>query len=291
MPLVKVAWWLWSIMAKFVTFIADPELESSVIKAIAAINGELTIRGVSLAQIRQAELSKDITLVCTRQIDFAYKKVIVDKSMSFDEISELLEPKIKTNKFDFEPGSAEVICFVGLSGGVGTTTMAMNYAFEQSQEFQVVISDLDSRYPDIARALGLHRIEERNERISKKLSAAQGLPQQGLCDKYVFDLGSNLHHPLLEVANKIYLVSRASFNTNARLQELNIAPNAVILNFAERTKAQQRWRNQIEESFPRLQIVNVPLDLKSFENAAESRSALIEVAANSLARKSIATLA
>ena len=59
-------------MAKFVTFIADPELESVVIKAISSINGELTIRGVSLEQVRQAEKSKDITLVCTRQIDFAY---------------------------------------------------------------------------------------------------------------------------------------------------------------------------------------------------------------------------
>lgn len=282
-------------MAKFVTFIADPELESSVIKAIALINGELAIRGVSMDQVRQAELSKDITLVCTRQIDFAYKKVIVDKSMSLDEISALLEPKNKTEKFNFDPGAAEVICFVGLSGGVGTTTLAMNYAFEQSQEFQVILSDLDSRYPDIARALGLHRIEERSEKISKNLSASQGLPSHLSCDKYVFDLGSNLHHPLLKFASKIYLVTRASFNTNARLQELDqeldLAPSAVILNFAERTKAQQRWRNQIEESFPRLQIVNVPLDLKAFESAAESRSALIEVAANSLARKSIATLA
>jgi hypothetical protein len=45
-------------MAKFVTYIADPELESLVIKAIAAINGELAVRGVSLEQIRQSELSK-----------------------------------------------------------------------------------------------------------------------------------------------------------------------------------------------------------------------------------------
>jgi hypothetical protein len=94
-------------MAKFVTFIADPELESSVIKAIAAINGELAIRGVSMDQVRQAELSRDITLVCTRQIDFAYRKVIVDKSMSLDQISALLEPKSKTEQFTFYQGSAE----------------------------------------------------------------------------------------------------------------------------------------------------------------------------------------
>lgn len=277
-------------MAKFVTFIADPELESSVIKAIAAINGELAIRGVSIEQVREAEAAKDITLVCTRQIDFAYKRVIVDKSMSTEDISELLQPSDIPHRFSFDPGSSKVICFVGLSGGVGTTTMAINYAFEKSQEEQVVLVDLAEINPDIARALGLHRIEGRNEKITKTLYASQGLPKQIQCDKYVFDLGSDLRHPLLQNADEIYVVTRASFNTIARLEALELSPTVAIFNFAERTRAQQRWRSQVEELFPRLTCINVPLDLKSFESAAEDKSALIEVAANSLARKSIATL-
>lgn len=277
-------------MAKFVTFIADPELESSVIKAIAAINGELAIRGVSMEQVREAEAAKDITLVCTRQIDFAYKRVIVDKSMSTEDISELLQPSDIPYRFSFDPGSSKVICFVGLSGGVGTTTMAINYAFEKSQEEQVVLVDLAEINPDIARALGLHRIEGRNEKITKTLYASQGLPKQIQCDKYVFDLGSDLRHPLLQNADEIYVVTRASFNTIARLEALELSPTVAIFNFAERTRAQQRWRSQVEELFPRLTCINVPLDLKSFESAAEDKSALIEVAANSLARKSIATL-
>ena len=179
-------------MAKFVTFIADPELESSVIKAIAAINGELAIRGVSMEQVREAEAAKDITLVCTRQIDFAYKRVIVDKSMSTEDISELMQPSDIPQRFSFDPGLGKIICFVGLSGGVGTTTMAINYAFEKSQEEQVVLVDLAEINPDIARALGLHRIEGRNEKITKTLYASQGLPKQIQCDKYVFDLGARL---------------------------------------------------------------------------------------------------
>jgi len=277
-------------MAKFVTFIADPELESSVIKAIAAINGELAIRGVSIEQVREAEAAKDITLVCTRQIDFAYKRVIVDKSMSTEDISELLQPSDIPQRFSFDPGLGKIICFVGLSGGVGTTTMAINYAFEKSQEEQVVLVDLAEINPDIARALGLHRIEGRNEKITKTLYASQGLPKQIQCDKYVFDLGSDLRHPLLQNADEIYVVTRASFNTIARLEALELSPTVAIFNFAERTRAQQRWRSQVEELFPRLTCINVPLDLKSFESAAEDKSALIEVAANSLARKSIATL-
>ena len=290
MRLAAAAWWLSSIMAKFVTYIADPELESLVIKAIAAINGELTVRGVSLEQVRQAELSKEITLVCTRQIDFAYTRVIVDKSMSIEEISNLLEPNSRGERFQFSPGNSKIICIVGLSGGVGTTSVAINYAFEQSEKFHVVLSDLDGKNPDIARSLGLHRIEGRNEKITKNLYVSQGLPVQVECDKYIFDLGSNLNHPILQMADDIFLVTRTGFNTLARLQELDLAPTLTILNFAERTKAQNRWRTQLQESFPRMEFINIPLDLKSFENAAESRSALMEAAGNSLARKSIATL-
>ena len=277
-------------MARFVTFIADPELESSVIKAIAAINGELVVRGVSIEQIREAMKLSNVTLICTRQIDFAHSKIVVDKAMSVDEIVELLKPKIPAENFSFNSGDAKVICFVGLSGGVGTTTIALNHAFELSQKFKVTLSDMDGRNPDIARALGLHRIEGRSEKISKSLSASQGLPSGADCEIFVFDIGFNLNHPLLKTADEIYIVARVGFNTLARLQELDISPKAVILNFAERTKAQQRWRAQIEDVFPRLDFLNIPLDLKSFEAAAESRSALLEVAGNSLARKSIATL-
>lgn len=277
-------------MAKFVTYIADPELESNVIKAIAAVNGELAIRGVSIDQVREAEKSKDITLVCTRQIDFAYRRVIVDKSMSTLDISAILEPNKNEPRFEFDSGGAKVICFVGLSGGVGTTSMAINYAFEKSKTSQVLLVDMDGRNPDIARVLGLHRIEGRNEKISKSLFASQGLSTPLQCDQYVFDLGSNLHHPILQNADEIYLVTRIGFNTLARLQELDLVPTCAIYNFADRTKAQQRWLTQIEDSFPRMEFIKVPYDLKAFESASESKSALMEVASNSLARKSIATL-
>ena len=277
-------------MAKFITYIADPELESNVIKAIAAIKGELAVRGVSIDQVREAEKTPDMTLVCTRQIDFAFRRVIVDKSMTPNEISEMLRPNSQQPQFTFNSEGAKVICFVGLSGGIGTTTLAINYAFEKSQVSTVLLADLDGKNPDVARALGLHRIEGRNEKISKSLFASQGIPAPMQCDKFVFDLGSNIHHPILESADEIYLVSRIGFNTLARLQELDLAPTALVINFADRTKAQIKWLSQIEEAFPRFNILRVPFDAKAFESAAESKSALIEIAANSLARKSIATL-
>ena len=283
-------WWSLLIMAKFVTYIADPDLESSVIKAIAAINGELTVRGVSLDQVRDAEQAKDITLVCTRQIDFAYKRVIVDKSMTTEEISALLQPESNAASFEFNPGAVKVICFVGLSGGVGTTTLAINFAFEMALKSRVQICDLDMKNPDVARALGLHRIEERSEKVANNLFATQGLPSNSDCEAFIFDLGSNLRHPLLERADEIYLVTKAGFNTLARLQELDLTPSILIINFVERTKSQQKWRAQIAELYPRQKVVSIPWDLKAFESAADSKSALMESSPNSLARKSIATL-
>ena len=144
--------------------------------------------------------------------------------------------------------------------------------------------------PDVARALGLHRIEDRCEKVADNLFAIQGLPSNVDCDEFVFDLGSNLHHPLVERADEIYLVTKAGFNTLSRLQELDLIPSTLVINFAERTKAQQKWRAQISEQYPRQKIVNIPLDLKAFESAAETKSALMESSPNSLARKSIATL-
>lgn len=277
-------------MAKFVTFIADPELESLVIKEIANLDGELAVRGVSLEQVREAEKSKDMTLVCTRNIDFAYRRVIVDKSMSANDISALLMPENSAPKFEFNPNGAKVICFAGLSGGVGTTTIAINYAFEHSERSSVLLSDLDGKHPDIARALGVHRIDGRIEKLTKTLSVVQGLIHDSKFEEIVFDIGSNLFHPIIELATEINLVARVGFNTLARLSELDIQPTSLILNFSERSKAQQKWVEQIGDSFPRLKIIKVPLDSKNFESAAVSRSALMEVASNSLARKSIATL-
>ena len=277
-------------MAKFVTYIADPELESAVIKAISAIGGELAIRGVSMEQVKLAESAKDITLICARQIDFAYRRVIVDKTMTVEEISAILQPQSSVKHFQFNPGKSKVICFVGLSGGVGTTSLAINYAFEKSESSSVLLADLDAQHPDVAISLGLHRIENRLEKIKCDLSVIQGLPENVEADYMVFDLGCNLDHPLLTKADEILLVTRTGSNTLSRLQACDLKPSVLILNFAERTKVQNKWRQQLQEKFPRLSIINMPSDLKSFENAADSKSALIEVASNSLARKTIATL-
>jgi hypothetical protein len=136
----------------------------------------------------------------------------------------------------------------------------------------------------------VHRIDGRLEKLTKNLSVVQGLISETKFEGMVFDIGSNLFHPILELADEINLVARVGFNTLARLSELDLQPTALILNFSERSKAQQKWAQQIADSFPRLKIIKVPLDSKNFESAAVSRSALMEVASNSLARKSIATL-
>ena len=50
-------------MDKFLTLIADPELELNVLKAIRQVNGQLVLRGVSIEQAQEIENRSELTLV------------------------------------------------------------------------------------------------------------------------------------------------------------------------------------------------------------------------------------
>ena len=281
-------------MDRFITLIADPELELNVLKAIKQVNGKLVLRGVSLEQVQEIENKHELTLVTTRSIDFPGRLILVDKSLKLEDLISLMQPiesptKLK-NRITFNKGANKVISFLGLSAGVGTTSIALNFAFEKSQEQKVRLIDLNTEHPDIATALGLHHIESRCERITNYLEVCQGLPEQVGEFTYVFDLGTDSESPILQVSDEIYVVTRTSFNTISRLRAMRFNPTAALFNFAERSKIQEKWRMQIVEEFPRLYCINIPLDQKAFEMAAEARSALLEVAPNSPARKSIANL-
>ena len=281
-------------MAKFITYLADAELESAAIKAINSIDSELVLRAVSLDQIRKYESDPKITLITTREIPYSNRRVNLGRTMSVEEIVRTLAPEKTEPVFNFQKGNAKVLSVVGLSGGVGTTSIAINCAFEKAINLNVVIGDLDDRNPDIAIALGLHRIENRAERISRNLRAMQGIPQYFESDQsvdlYVFDLGSNLNHPVLKQSDEILLVTRLSFNTLNRLNSLEFSPTMTIFNFFEKSSFQQQLRHLVEDHYPRMKFLSIPNETRSFERAASGKSALIEVAPNSLARKSIATL-
>ena len=276
-------------MAKFVTFIADPEVESEALRAIGAKGGELLLRGVSLDQIRELSNQFEFTLISSRKIEYQGAQIVIDRAKSQSEIEELIQPK-EEKHFQFEKGSYKVTAFVGLSGGVGTTCLAIQYAFELSQKSSVQLIDLSNTNPDIAIALGLRNINSHPEKLSKNLSISEGIPKSHLASEIVFDLGCNLRSELLNYADQIFVVTRNSFNTVHRLKQLSFNPATVIFNFAERSKVQQQWRARILEEFPRMKFLNIPLDSRAFELAGERKAALIEVASNSLARKSIATL-
>ena len=281
-------------MAKYITYLADADLESVAIKAINSIDSELLLRAVSLDQIRKYESDPEVTLITTREIPYSNKRVNLERTMAIEEIAKKLSPEIAKPVFSFQKGRAKFLSVVGLSGGVGTTSIAINCAFERAINLNVVVGDLDDRNPDIAIALGLHRIENRAERISRNLQAIQGIPQNidsdQSIDLYVFDLGCNLNHPVLKQSDEIFLVTRLSFNTLNRFNSLEFSPTATIFNFFEKSSFQQQLRRTIEDQFPRMNFVTIPNDIRAFERGASGKSALIEVAPNSLARKSIATL-
>lgn len=283
-------------MAKFATFISDCELESQVIRAIHASQGELLVRGVSEEQL--SALPKDVVLISNRKLNHCNKQVVVDNNDSFPQIMELLSTEFPSNQFRFDKGSHELIAFVGLSGGVGTTSIAINFAFELANRHAVTLIDLDQNFPEIALNLSMHQIIDRAERIGRNLQVIQGLPNNLGSDavgahqsgSLVIDVGANHDHPILEMADTIYLVTRLNGNTLSRLQKLQFAPNVFVCNFFERSKTQRNWVENLQSNYPRLSIKTVAFDAKSFELTAIRRCALSEVLPNSPARKHIATL-
>ena len=275
-------------MARFATFILNSDLESLAIKAILAQNGELATRAVDYAQL--SALESEIIVISDRKLAIQNPYKLVDLSMDFESISQLLAPSFEKPIQHFDKQGGKLICFVGLSGGVGTTSIAINYAFELAHHGEVALFDLDQRYPEIAQNLGLHHIEERTERIGQQLQISQGITNQSKSDFYVADLGSELDHWILSQADLIYVISRLNPNTFNRIQELSFSGFNLICNFVERSKIQLTWLKRIEAEFPRLHISTIPYEPKSFELAAERKSALVEVSPNSLARKLIATL-
>ena len=278
-------------MASYATYIADPDLETLVIKAIASINGDLSARVVSPEQLRDLEREVECTLLCTKPIKFKGPQILIDHGMDLAQVIEVIAPTSDNKKFSFNKVDKKVVTFAGLSGGVGTTSIALNYAFEKSTNSRIALLDLNSGNPEIATALGLHRIDERNERISKNLTVRQGIAEVEECDEYVCDLGCDTAHQLISMSDEFFLVARLGFNTLARLREQSVMPSALIVNFFERSKFQHKIRESLIEEFPRLRMVEIPFDSRSFEMAAYRKSALLEVSKNSHARKSIATLA
>lgn len=277
-------------MAKFITYIPDPDLESEAIRAINAVGGELVVRGVSTEQLKEAEGVLNLILISARDLNFKGTQVVINKKMSQSEIIEKLQPNEK-KRIEFNKGKSKLTAFVGLSGGVGTTSIAIEYAFESSRNRSVQLIDFSNSRPDVAIALGLHRIDTRLERLSTNLSISEGISKITDAEELVMDLGSDLSSELLDISDQIYVVTRLGFNTMNRLREMKINPTAVLFNFAERSKIQQGWRTHVLAEFPRVKCVNIPNDVRSFDLAAERKCALLEVASNSPARKSIATLA
>lgn len=270
-----------------------------MIKAISAVQGELILRGVSLEQLET--IAPDVILVSDRNLKFKNPTVTVQSQMDMELLCSQLLP-IKSNEVSrkrFIKGDSKLICFLGLAGGVGTTTLAINYAFELSAKTDTALIDLADINPEIARNLSLHRITDRFERIGKHLQVTQNLPTSSPAPFAVFDLGADTKSPILDIADKVYLVTRLNANTEHRLAKVlelpinlpNELPIEVILNFVERSRPQLNWLRQINQNHPRLKCAKIPYDLKAFELALERKSALLEVAPNSLARKVIATLA
>lgn len=272
-------------MAKYITFISDPELETLAIRSINNLGGELITRGVSVGQLAEYSNDPELILLSNKAVNWPNKAIYIDRDTDLE--SAIKQPEA-SKSLNFDKGDGKLILFAGLSGGVGTTSIAINYAFEL--EGATLLVDANESNPEIAQYLGIHRIENRIERISKDLSITQGGNFSGNYRNYVVDIGKDLNSPLMGAADEIFLICRTSANSFHKVKQNPITNATIVFNFAERSKMHQKWREQISKEFPRGRFANIPLDIQSMELAADSKSALMEVAAKSPVRKSIISL-
>ena len=276
-------------MAEFATFITDSDLECKVIRAIQQSGGTLNSRVVSPLQI--GSLDPNLILLCNKAVKYSGSKLTIDRDLAEPEILNLISQVSPEIKPRFEKNGGKLIAFIGLSGGVGTSSIALNYAFELAQQNSVNLIDLDNQHQDIARMIGLHRIDQRPANLTKNLIVRQGLEEfVEPTDYYVIDLGSIENKQIIDVADKVYVIAKISFNTVERMKQLPFIASGLVLNFYERSRTTKRIEQEILSHFPRLKIAKIPNDPKSFLIALERKSALIEISSNSPARKSIATL-
>lgn len=281
-------------MARYATFIADPDLEFLAIKAISAIQGELFRRSVTTEHL--LDIPSDVSIITNRStpVQINNSRILINQDIDLESLINLLKPKSETREVKFQKGNAKVLGFLGLTGGVGTTSIAINCAFELAKQSSTTLIDLNDQNPEIALNLNLRHIQGQCARVGGNLEICQGIPihDQGAnqSEFVVLDFGTNHEHELLALVDSLFVVSRLSRNTSYRLARLTCTPNSLICNFSERSKYQDLWRKELEEKYPNIKTLMIPYDLKAFELAAEKRSALLEVAPNSLARKYIATL-
>ena len=277
-------------MAEFATFITDSDLESKVIRAVKQCGGTVKNRVVSNQQI--GLIDTNLILLCNKAVKYPGTKLMIERDLSESEISKKISqisPEIQPR---FEKNGGKLIAFIGLSGGVGTTSIALNFAFELAQQKSVNLIDLDGQHPDIARMIGLHRIDQNATSLTKNLTVQQGLERSiEPREYYVADLGCIYNKEVIEVADEVYVISKIAFNTLKRLQMIPFIPTGLVFNFYEKSKSSKRIEQEILGQFPRLKFSKIPIDTKAFTFALERKSALLEVASNSPARKSIATLA
>ena len=294
---------------KIATAISDQELEARVVATAYKNNWQLLKRAVEINEINLSEINFLFISSGTKPPNFSGETIFLNGDENYEEIAGMVNRPISTviQKFNLTPGIGKNFGIVGIGGGVGTTTLAINLSFELAERnLNIHLVDFDKSTPMIAPYLGLRDLMRSPNKLLSNLLLSQAnfndlhgyqeFLQLQINNGFnlIFDLGQE-RSTLLPFEN-IYVtrMDLSSYTRISRLLNQGEITDGSWLVINQRSGSSKKLEEQflaLLEGSPFKRVRTLPNDLKTLDLAENSLSSLIECASGSAIRRAIKELA
>ena len=301
MPLSKI---------RIATIIPDQDLEAKVVTTAIANNWVVVKRAIDAHDLEFNEITHLFTTQINNFPNFHGKIIVLTGIETAEEISKsLLMPEAPSvSKLMLRQGLGKNFAVVGIGGGVGASTIAINLAFELADRNLMTHLGDYSTEPMVAPYLGLRDLI----RVPNKIHSNLIISQTNFTDlenyfhflqlqidsgtNSIFDFGSTRNN-FLDFTNLfVARLDLASLNKIILRLNRNQIPEGswLILNQRHNSnfhKSLEGIMMQKLEGSPFKAVRILPSDTKAVEAAQSTYSALIECASGSALRRAIKELA
>lgn len=295
---------------RIATVIPDQDFEALVVATALSNNWQIIQRAFDFSDINLTEINFLVTTLIHEIPRFNGKTISLTGTESAEEITNLftLPSELQTTNTTLQPGTGKNFALSGLSGGVGTTTVALNLAFELAdRKIDSHLVDYSSE-PTIAPYLGLRELRRNPNQLHSHLMVSQANFSD--IESYFTFLQNQINHGVNSIFDfgvnpktflnfKNIFIARLDLANNYKIMSLvNLGkiPDGSWLILNQRTnsnfnkKLEEQLMKNLENS-PFRAVRTLPFDAKAVEAAQSSYGALIESAGASALRRAIKELA